>query len=133
MHPRVGVAIIIRKDGRILLTRRRGSHGAGTWATPGGHLDQAETPEACSAREAMEEVGVTIGSPTFRALTNDVFTEEGKHYITIWMEADWVTGEPRIASARELTELGWFAWDALPSPLFLPLTNLVEGRSYTPR
>ncbi|MEX0690747.1 MAG: NUDIX domain-containing protein [Gemmatimonadales bacterium] len=132
MPPRVGVAIIIRKGDRVLLTLRQGSHGAGTWATPGGHLDHGEMPEACAAREALEEVGVTIGPPTFRALTNDVFADEGKHYITIWMEADWVAGEPTIASARELTELGWFRWDDLPSPLFLPLRNLLEGRSYGP-
>lgn len=127
-EPRVGVAIIVYKERRILLTRRQGAHGAGTWAPPGGHLDFGETPADCAAREAMEEVGVEIGPPRFRAITNDVFTAEGKHYVTIWMEAEWAAGEPRVASARELTEVAWFGWDALPSPLFLPLEHLVNGR-----
>ena len=36
----MGVACLVVDAGRLLLMRRRGSHGAGTWSTPGGHLDQ---------------------------------------------------------------------------------------------
>src|SRR5262245_14668866 len=127
---RVGVATIIEQDGRVLLIRRSGSHGAGTWATPGGHLDFGETPEECGAREAREETGLEVASLTFVAITNDLFATEQKHYITIWMRAERIVGEPSIASPREMTEFGWFAWDALPAPLFLPLAQLVTGAAY---
>lgn len=124
--PRVGVAALIHRNGKILLLKRHGSHGDGTWSTPGGNLDFGETPAECARREALEEVGVTIGEPRFRTITNDVFVTEGKHYLTVWMEAEWVRGEPRVVSARELTEVGWFSWEALPRPLFLSLENLVR-------
>src|SRR5262245_41206377 len=101
---RVGVAVIIEQDGRVLLIRLTGSHGAGTWATPGGHLDFGETPEQCGAREAREETGLEIADLTFVAITNDLFTIEQKHYITIWMRAGPIVGEPTIASPREMTE-----------------------------
>src|SRR5262245_22319215 len=127
---RVGVAVIIERDGRVLLIRRSGSHGAGTWATPGGHLDFGETPEDCGAREAAEETGLAIADLAFVAITNDLFVAEQKHYITIWMRAGAIVGEPSIASPREMTELGWFAWDALPAPLFLPLQNLLDSKLY---
>ena len=42
-------------------------------------------------------------------------------------------GDPFIASEREAEEIGWFAWDALPQPLFLPLENLVKQNSYPPK
>ena len=129
-RPLVGVATIIEKDGRVLLIRRSGSHGAGTWATPGGHLDFGETPERCAAREACEETGLEIAGLVFVAITNDLFAAEQKHYITIWMRAGQIAGEPTIASPREMTELGWFAWDALPEPLFLPLQNLLGSKLY---
>jgi hypothetical protein len=29
-----------------------------------------------------------------------------------------------------MTELGWFAWDALPEPLFLPLANPIARGLY---
>ena len=34
---------------------RRGSHGAGEYSTPGGHLDPLESFEACARRETREE------------------------------------------------------------------------------
>ena len=130
--PRVGTAIIITKGDKVLLMKRRGPHGTGTWSTPGGHLDFGETPETCAAREAKEEVGLEVVDIRFRSVTNDLFEASGRHYITVWMEGKPV-GEPFIASKREVEEIGWFAWDALPKPLFLPLENLVNENSYPPK
>ncbi len=50
--PRVGVGIVIRKNDRVLLMRRQGAHGSGSWSTPGGHLDPGESPETCSTPRA---------------------------------------------------------------------------------
>lgn len=130
--PQVGTAMIITRDNKVLLMKRKGTHGHGTWSTPGGHLDFGETPEQCAAREAKEEVGLDVVDIRFRALTNDVFDTTGKHYVTIWMDGK-STGEPTIAAEEEVDELGWFAWDSLPSPLFLPLENLVKENSYPPK
>src|SRR5262245_15418367 len=34
--PKVGVAVVVRREGRYLLGRRRGGTGRRTWSTPGG-------------------------------------------------------------------------------------------------
>ncbi len=130
VYPRVGVALILEKDGKALLVHRKGAHGAGTWSTPGGHLEFGESPETCAVRETKEEVGVTASAPKFLAITNDVFESEGKHYITIWMRSNNFTGLPYPAAVEEVAEWGWFGWDALPAPLFLPLENLLRHNSY---
>ncbi len=130
-RPAVGVAVIIRNGDQVLLMKRQNSHGAGTWAMPGGHIEYGESPEACAIREVEEEVGVRIADPTFRTITNDVFEQEGKHYITVWMEASYVSGEAHIKSAREMSDIGWFSWNALPTPRFLPLENLL-AQGYVP-
>ena len=44
----VGVAVLVRRGEQVLLTHRKGSHGAGTWAPPGGHLDMGESFEDCA-------------------------------------------------------------------------------------
>ena len=49
--PRVGVGVIVLREGRVLLGRRLGSHGAGTWQFPGGHLEAFERVEDCARRE----------------------------------------------------------------------------------
>ena len=132
-NPKVGVAVIITKDDKVLLMKRKGVHGTGTWTTPGGHLDFGETPEQCGAREAKEEVGLDVVDLRFRAFTNDIFESDGQHYISIWMDGKSTSGEPTIAAEEEVAEIGWFAWDALPSPLFLPLENLLKENSYPPK
>ena len=130
--PQVGTATIITRDDKVLLMKRKGPHGQGTWSTPGGHLDFGETLEGCAARETKEEVGLDVFDVRFRTITNDIFETEGKHYITIWMDAR-STGEPYLAADEEAEEIGWYAWDALPDPLFLPLENLVKRNSYPPK
>lgn len=130
--PRVGVAIIIRRGDDVLLIRRAHVHGAGTWSTPGGHLDPGESPEACAAREGFEETGVEVGNVRFRAITNDVFEFEQRHYITLWMEGDYIRGEPSVRAEHEMSEVCWVKSDSLPGELFLALRNLVAGRCLPP-
>jgi 8-oxo-dGTP diphosphatase len=132
-EPKVGVAIIITRNNQVLLVKRKNVHGAGSWSTPGGHLDFGETPESCAAREAKEEVGMDVVNIRFRAITNDFFEMYGKHYISIWMDGECLSGEPIISADYEVAELGWFEWDSLPEPLFLPFENLLRGISYPPK
>ena len=131
-RPRVGVACLVTRDGRILLLRRQRSHGAGSWSPPGGHLDFGEAVAACATRETLEETGLRIVDPEFLAVTNDIFESDGRHYITVWMRAESRDGEVGVQDPAEVAEVGWFAPDALPSPLFLSLANLLAGRSLPP-
>jgi 8-oxo-dGTP diphosphatase len=128
--PSVGVGVIIEKDGQVLLLKRTSVHGAGTWSTPGGHLEYGESPEACAIREVKEETGVRIGDVRFKGITNDLFRESEKHYVTVWMEGKYLSGKPVVKDTLEATDIGWFAWNALPKPLFLPLRHFVEGEFY---
>jgi 8-oxo-dGTP diphosphatase len=131
-HPRVGVGVLVTKGDRVLLIRRSGVHGGGTWSTPGGHLEYGESPEACAIREMREETGVEVANVRALGYTNDVFEESGLHYVTLWMAGEYLAGEATVAAPYEASEVGWYPWDALPEPLFLPLWNLVRGKSYPP-
>jgi 8-oxo-dGTP diphosphatase len=125
MRPKVGVAALIYRDGKVLMTKRHGSHGAGTWSVPGGHLEFGESWEECIKRETMEEVGVEISNIQFLEATNDIFESEGKHYVTIWLTADWVANEPESKEPEKIIGVEWSDLNNLPSPLFEPCwTNL---------
>jgi 8-oxo-dGTP diphosphatase len=125
-NPRVGVGVIIMDEDRVLLGRRTGAHGAETWCPPGGHLEFGEDLETCAIRETLEETGIHITSATHVATTNDVFVAEEKHYITLFMLAAY-TGEPVILmEPQKCVEWLWFDWNDMPTPLFLPIVNLLE-------
>ena len=62
-EPRVGVAALIWKAGQVLLIKRQNVRGAGTWSTPGGHLEYSESLEDCARREAFDRVGIETPYP----------------------------------------------------------------------
>ncbi|KAF6807907.1 Nudix hydrolase 1 [Colletotrichum sojae] len=138
--PRVGVAAIIqRKDGRVVVGKRQSSHGAGTWQLPGGHLEFGESFFECAARETLEETGLTVIPLNVAGVTNDVYGELGKHYITIFVECrmEDESAEPKNLEPTKCDGWHWNTWqdirdiDAASSTegsekLFLPLANLVR-------
>jgi len=109
------------------MQRRQGSHGEGTWSVPGGHLEFGEAFEVTAEREVIEETGLKIANVAFAAVTNDIFTEEGKHYVTVWVKSDWKEGEPTITEPDKCTEQRWVTFDTLPEPLFLPWKQLLDS------
>ena len=123
---RVGVATIILRDGAILLGERIGSHGANTWATPGGHLELGESIEDCAKREVLEETGLIVDSIEKFTFTNDIFEKEGKHYVTLFVVASSASGEPQVTEPDKCKQWKWCRLDDLPEPLFLPLINLLK-------
>ena len=123
---RVGVAAVIFREGRILLGERIGSHGANTWATPGGHLELGESIEECAQRETLEETGLEVGAFRKLGFTNDIFEKEGKHYVTLYVVATSTSGEPQVMEPHQCKQWQWFDLDELPEPLFLPLVNLLK-------
>lgn len=129
-RPQVGLAVIVERGGKVLLLKRTGSHGQGTWAPPGGHVEFGESLEECAVRETLEETGIIIGDVEFVAITNDLFPSEQKHYLTVWVEATYRSGQASVAYPDKVAQVSWVSWDALPEQLFIPFDNLLSGRSY---
>jgi 8-oxo-dGTP diphosphatase len=124
--PRIGIAAIVIRDGTVLLGKRRGSHGAGTWGFPGGHLETGEDIEQCVAREVLEETGLRAYDIRHAGFTNDVFKDEGKHYVTLFVTAKVYAGDAMVLEPHRCERWEWHAWDGLPEPLFLSIRNLKE-------
>jgi len=121
---RVGVGVIILRDGYVLLGVRRSSPGADTWALPGGHLEFGESIQHCAQREVLEETGIVVDSIRHVAFTNDVFENENLHYVTLFVVAEKWRGHPTVMEPNKCKGWAWFDWADLPTPLFAPLRNL---------
>lgn len=123
---KVGIGVIIKKDNKILLGKRLNSHGEGTWCFPGGHLEFNETPEQCAKREVKEECGLEINHITRGPWTHDIFEIENKRYITLFMLANYISGDPQILEPTKCECWEWFKWSNFPNPLFIPIKNLLQ-------
>jgi len=130
-RPRVGVGVIVTKDNKVLLGKRKNAHGEGSWSFPGGHLEYTESWEECARREVDEETGISIKNLRFGTATNDIFQAEEKHYITIFMLSDYDSGEVRVMEPEKCEKWDWFEWEQLPQPLFIPIQNLLK-KNYSP-
>lgn len=129
-HVRVGVAVIVRRGQHVLMQRRKGAHGAGTWSFPGGKLDKGEEPLHAAVRELHEETGLNYEPATFGKLTftSDLFEAEGQHWITLYYETGWVAPrEPRIMEPDKCTAMEWLTKLPPAGQLFVPIRNLVQS------
>lgn len=125
-RPKVGVGVIIIRDKKVLLGKRKGSHGENTWNFPGGHLEYGEDVFTCAHREVLEETGLVLANLSIGPYTNDVFVQEHKHYITLFVVAQSNSGEAQLLEPHKCEKWDWFSWDQLPTPLFLPIQNLMK-------
>lgn len=108
----VAVDVLVIRDGKILLGKRKGTYGAGFWGLPGGHLEDKEEMTVAAARELKEETGLDAGPLEFASLYNNNIREE--HYVHVTFVAREAKGEPVVAEPNKCEEWRWFDLSALP-------------------
>ncbi len=118
--PRVAVSVIVHKDGKILVGKRKGSHGAEEYGLPGGHLEYMETLEDCAKREVREETGIEIQHLRFFSVTN-ITRYAPKHYVEICFIAEWKKGKVQTCEPHNCEGWAWIKADEIPKPQFAGL------------
>ena len=132
-RPKVGIGVMLMKDNKVLLAKRKNAHGDGEYAFPGGHLEFGESFQDCAIRETLEETGVEISNIKFQYLAN-VKKYGGKHYVHIGLTADWKLGEAQVLEPDKSEAWGWYAINQAPQPLFemcrLAIKSYQTGENY---
>lgn len=132
-QPITGIGVAIFKDGKILLGKRKGAHGEGEYAFPGGKLDYLESFEECARRETREECGIEIENIRFQLVAN-LLHYKPKHYTHIGLIADWKSGEPKVCEPDKCENWDWYDLGNLPEPLFfvteLAFDSLKTAKNY---
>ena len=133
--PALGVAAMLWRGNHILMGKRLGAHGAGSWSFPGGHMEAGETPQQTASRETEEETGQLVPPDRFVpvAFTYDVFDSE-RVYITLFLEARAPSDRPRVLEPSRCAGWQWVKPGYWPGELFLPIRNLIaQGYSFVAR
>ncbi|MFE3454137.1 NUDIX domain-containing protein [Nonomuraea sp. NPDC059194] len=118
-RPHVGVHLILRQHGKVLLLLRANTGFAdGSWSVPGGCLNADETLPEGAAREALEELGIVIDPAdlTFAGLCHHA-DPDGQARIGVFFTASRWIGEPVNAEPEKCDKIDWFEADDLPDDI----------------
>ena len=124
--PRVGVGVVVIRDGKILMGKRKSALGRGLWAFPGGHLELGEAVEACALRELEEETGLKALKCELGGWGSAFFPPD-KHYISLFAHVREFAGEPQLLEPDKCEGWYWFEWKQLPTPYYPAIDYLIQN------
>jgi 8-oxo-dGTP diphosphatase len=125
-RPQVGVGVLVMRDKRVLLGKRRGAPGAGFYAPPGGHIELGESIAQTARREVIEECGLEIVN--IRLVSVGTYIWSGnRHYVDVDVVCEAPCGEPQNLEPDHCEGWAWYALDDLPSPLFIVAERIIAS------
>lgn len=116
--PAVGCGAFILRNGYLLLIQRLRAPEAGCWGLPGGRVEPFEGLTEAVRREIREETGLEITLGPLLCIVEQSEPVAGQHWVSpVYQAYAPEGGEARLMEPHKHAALGWYALDALPSPL----------------
>ena len=116
----IGVFCIVEHHNKILLVKK--NYDNRNWILPGGAVEIGEGTLAALTREVLEETGQIMSDAEFVA----AFFSKDHYSIALCFHASLASVSTLSFNPRELSEVGFFAWDALPEPMSPRHTRWLE-------
>lgn len=109
--PTIGVfASVFNQAGEVLCVRR--NYPPYGWTTPGGRLEDNESPEEGVTREVHEETGYHVSVEHLVG----IYSAPHKSDVVISYQCSIVGNDP-WSPDNEIAEVGFFSINALPTPM----------------
>jgi ADP-ribose pyrophosphatase YjhB (NUDIX family) len=121
VDPKVAAAVLVEREGRVLLVRRSGEPFRGLWTLPAGFVNRGEDPAEAAARECLEETGLVVRVTRVYDIVPGREHPRGADFIIVYL-AEVVGGE--LAPADDADAADWFTRGNLP-PLAFRATQKV--------
>lgn len=108
-NPTPTADIILQRDSKILMVRRKKDPFKGQLALPGGFINEGETAEEAARREAIEETSLEVEPIEILGVYSDPKRDPRKHIMSIVFVGIIVGGSDKAgddAESIEWVELG---------------------------
>jgi len=87
IRPHLGVGILLIRDNKLLLVKRKYNPDAGYWSIPGGHIELGEKVIDAAEREGFEETGFKVKVTQLAGIIDKImYDKQGQieyHYVLI--------------------------------------------------
>ncbi|MFI9365615.1 NUDIX domain-containing protein [Kitasatospora sp. NPDC053057] len=116
----VGVHLILIENGRVLLGQRANTTFASHhWHAPAGHLEAGESVLAGMAREADEELGITIQEEDLDLVhtLHHLDADDGAGRLQLFFTPRAYTGKITNREPDKCAALRFWPLDGLPEPI----------------
>lgn len=126
----VDLAILTREARpRVLLIRRKKDPFAGSWAMPGGFVDENERLADAARRELEEETGVTVADLEQLYTAGDPGRDPRGWTVSVAYLAQVNAAVVKPVAADDAQEVSWFPLDRLPALAFDHAMILARARA----
>jgi ADP-ribose pyrophosphatase YjhB (NUDIX family) len=123
IEPRVVAAVLVERDGQVLLVRRMNRPEQGKWALPAGFIDAGEDPGAAAVREVFEETGLQI---RITDLLDVIAGDEHPRSADIIIIYRGEIEGGRLTAGDDADAAAFFDYGALPELAFTSTKSVIE-------
>jgi ADP-ribose pyrophosphatase YjhB (NUDIX family) len=125
LNPAPAAGIVLLREGRVCLVKRRYEPKQGQWSLPSGFMEWDEAPSFTAQREALEETGLEVELDGLYAVEQGLLPPDTPVVVVFYLARE-VGG--RLVAGDDAEEAGFYALDALPGPLAFAAHRRVLAR-----
>lgn len=104
-NPAPTVSVLVVDGGLVLLGKRGGEPGKGTWSLPSGYIEYEDDFLTTAIREAKEETGLDVNVESVINVVSSFVTPR-YHFLGVYVVARVVGGE--LVAGDDLETVAWF-------------------------